>query len=334
MYALYVHSVVARRGWLVDLQQFARKSRNWVIAGLIAALCTLPAIQQGHAQAIYVVQSGDTLSAIAEAYGVSVAILVQVNSIANPDLIVTGQSLAIPSAAPPAAPIPAPILAPVVEQSPAPPGIGGGRPSYVIQPGDTLSGIASTFGVSVSALVTENGIANPDLIIVGQVLTIPVGTPAPPAQSVPAPASDPPVPSNHVSRQEIRSMLYEASALHREDPYLMMALAWQESGWQQHVVSSSGALGVMQLMPATAEWAGPALLGREIDPVNSAWDNIEAGVAFYAHLYSLTGSDYYALAGYYQGLYSVETRGLFSDTEEYVENVLEMRDLFATGQMP
>jgi hypothetical protein len=45
--------------------------------------------------------------------------------------------------------------------------------SYIIQPGDTLGGIAQAFGTTVEALASANGIANPDLIYAGATLTIP-----------------------------------------------------------------------------------------------------------------------------------------------------------------
>lgn len=73
-------------------------------------------------------------------------------------------------------------------------------PTYTVQPGDTLSKIARTFGVTVAALVEVNHITNPNLIKVGQVLVIPrsasapVPPPAPPAPVPPAPAPPTPTP--------------------------------------------------------------------------------------------------------------------------------------------
>ncbi|HHV62403.1 MAG TPA: LysM peptidoglycan-binding domain-containing protein [Firmicutes bacterium] len=64
--------------------------------------------------------------------------------------------------------------------------------TYVVQPGDTLAGIAARFGTTVEAIARANNITNPDLIYVGQVLRIPVGV-APPVPPGP-PAPPPPVP--------------------------------------------------------------------------------------------------------------------------------------------
>lgn len=311
-------------------QSTAGGARSWVLAVLIAAVVLVPALRPVAGQMVYVVQSGDTLSGIAADYGTTVDELVSINGISNPDLIVTGQQLTISGGSPPPAVIEqSPV---VVQPDPEPAGTGDGSPSYTVQGGDTLSGIASRFGISLDSLISANGIGNPDLIQVGQVLVIPGATPVVAEPVVAQPVIAAPGPA--VDREAIRQMIYDASWIHGEDAYLMMALAWRESGWRQDVVSSAGALGVMQLMPSTADWAGPALVGREIDATNSAWDNIETGIAFYAYLYSITEDDYFALASYYQGLYSVQTRGLYGETVEYVENILEMRDLFASGRLP
>src|SRR5271157_2649588 len=101
--------------------------------------------------ATYIVRQGDTLSGIAQNFGVSLQALQAANpQITNPDLIFPGQVINIPGTIPP-------------------PGT-----TYVVQPGDTLSGIAQYFGVSLQALEAANPqITNPDLIFPGQVNQIP-----------------------------------------------------------------------------------------------------------------------------------------------------------------
>ena len=98
----------------------------------------------------YVVRPGDTLSGIAERFGVSLKALEAANpQIPDPNLIFPGQVIVIPV-------------------NPPPPG------TYVVQPGDTLSGIAERFGVSLGALEAANPqIPNFDLIFPGQVIHIP-----------------------------------------------------------------------------------------------------------------------------------------------------------------
>jgi len=119
-------------------------------------------------------------------------------------------------------------------------------------------------------------------------------------------------------------MITAASSRHGVDPALARAVAWQESGWNQGVVSEAGAVGVMQLLPTTARWLGEDVLGRAIDP-GSASDNIDGGVAFLAWLLRRTGHAPTAVAAYYQGLDSVRRRGLYDDTRDYVRNVMALR---------
>ncbi|MEZ0291915.1 MAG: lytic transglycosylase domain-containing protein [Solirubrobacteraceae bacterium] len=105
-------------------------------------------------------------------------------------------------------------------------------------------------------------------------------------------------------------------------------MAWQESGFNNGVVSSANARGVMQVMPGTWDYVERNLAGRTLDPA-SATDNVQAGVLFLRHLLQQTGGDEAtAAAAYYQGLQSVRDRGLYDDTQQYVANVQALRSRF------
>jgi len=110
---------------------------------------------------VHVVRWGENLTWIAAHYGVSVQAIVNANGLSDPNRIYAGQRLVIPVAGP---------------SSPST----SADSSYVVQYGDTLSGIAYRFGVTVDALVQANGLVNPNWIYAGQRLTVPgAASPAP-----------------------------------------------------------------------------------------------------------------------------------------------------------
>lgn len=110
-----------------------------------------------------------------------------------------------------------------------------------------------------------------------------------------------------------------------------MAIAYQESGWQSSVVSDAGAIGVGQLLPATADWVASDLIGLpELDP-NVPDDNIRMSARFIAWLFGQTDSVDEAVAAYYQGPTSVRLLGWYRDTETYVANVNAHRPWFQLG---
>lgn len=113
---------------------------------------------RGTGSIIYIVQRGNTLSQIANHYGVSVAHIVEMNNIQNPNLIYPGQKLRITESTNTS-----------LNQMPQ---TSSSYYTYTVQRGDTLWRIARRYGVSVRYIVRMNGISNPNLIYPGRVLKI------------------------------------------------------------------------------------------------------------------------------------------------------------------
>jgi soluble lytic murein transglycosylase-like protein len=112
-------------------------------------------------------------------------------------------------------------------------------------------------------------------------------------------------------------------------PSLAEAIGYQESGFNNGMVSNTGAVGVMQIMPSTWSWIGQHLAGPPPLSQNSASDNIRAGsLLLHSLLADTGGNEAMAVAGYYQGLQSVRAHGLYSDTQAYVNNVMALRQRF------
>ena len=156
-----------------------------LLMALVAASLLLTAVAPVFADTIYIVQPGDNLFRISLKFNVSVSALMAANGITNPNLIFVGQRLVIPS--------PGTVVTPPATTTSPPPS--GSTTTYVVQRGDTLFLISLRFNVSISALMAANGITNPNLIFVGQRLTIPgAGAPptaTPPPGATPAPTTPP-----------------------------------------------------------------------------------------------------------------------------------------------
>ena len=128
--------------------------RRWILGVVLAVLLLtgFAVFALADSGQIYVVKPGDTLWGIAQRFGVSRYTLAQANGISPRAYVYVGQRLVIPGRSAPTA-----------------------SRVYVVRRGDTLSGIAARFGVSLSALARANGIRNPSRIYVGQRLVIPGG---------------------------------------------------------------------------------------------------------------------------------------------------------------
>jgi len=109
-----------------------------------------------------------------------------------------------------------------------------------------------------------------------------------------------------------------------------MALAWRESSWRPKAVSAAGAIGVLQLMPATVEFTSKKLLGlkRNLD-AGDATANIRMGTRFLRYLVDRKGGGYrQALVAYNQGITALETRGSYNEAEAFADSVLALRSQF------
>ena len=260
----------------------------------------------------YRVRLGDTLSAIAAEHGVSLNTLAATNGLDPAKLLVAGTSLRLPTAG-----------AAATGTAPASPGAPqtsatGGR---LINPGETLSGIAAANGITIASLAAANGLSPDAHIIAGTRIKIPSGAPA---ASVPATAAATPVASGgRLDAGTIGSI----AAQHGAPSSLATAIAWQESGFNNNMVSVANARGIMQVIPSTWDYVQRNLASAPLNP-SSPVDNVRAGSLLLARLLRDTGDPATAVAAYYQGLGSVRRIGMLPETRRYVANVLALQSRF------
>ncbi len=208
--------------------------------------------------------------------------------------------------------------------------------SYVVQGGDTLSQIAERAGISTGDLAATNGVDPNGVLLAGTALQLSGGGGSGDSSSSgssdsagsggasSSSSSDLQATSEQVSSDEIIQLAEE----HGVPGSLAAAIAWQESGFDNSVISSAGARGVMQIIPDTWDFVQNGLASGSLSP-SSARDNVHAGVMFLAYLLDQTGGDpELTAAAYYQGLASVESQGMLPETQRYVANVTALRSRF------
>jgi LysM repeat protein len=264
--------------------------------------------------ATYKVRSGDTLSTIATRTKTPLGTIYKLNRLNSRSVIHPGQSIKVKGTAK------------------ASSGAKAGATAYTVRSGDTLSGIAARKGVSLAALLKANGLSSRSVIYPGKKLRVPGGATKTSTNNTFAGRSYPQATVSSAnrnraalasasvpSRSQTRAMIVATARRHGVDPRLALAVAWQESGWNQRQVSVANAIGVMQVIPSSGQWASD-MVGRRLNLMNTQ-DNITAGVAILRSLQRSAKNTDQAIAGYYQGLYSVQKNGMYADTKSYVAAV-------------
>ena len=296
----------------------------------LAVLVALTAVATAGAPNLLRIHRGDTLWQIARDHHTTVARLMALNHLPGNGLIIAGQMLLLPGTA---------RLTPATTSMTRRTTTVG----YVVRPGDNLTVLAHRFGTTPRALAGRNHLRG-DLIVIGQRLTyratrvvrsgsavVPTGSgvAGSVAGSVAASAAAhrAELATRSVPSQDaVQRLIRQAAKRNHVDPSLALAVAYQESGFQQRVVSPVDAIGVMQVLPSTGRALSRAY-GRSFDLLQ-ARDNIDAGVLLLRELLASTRSQSGALAGYYQGLGCIAVQGLLPQTHSYIRNVTFLQRRF------
>jgi N-acetylmuramoyl-L-alanine amidase len=281
----------------------------------VLLLLALVATASTSGATLYRIRSGDNLTAIAHHFHMSVARLVAFNHLpAKGDLIYAGATLRIPGRA-----TPRPASHPALRRHTV-------ITTYVVRSGDSLLGVAARFHANAHRIATLNYLPRSRMILIGQRLRIPHVVVTKVATHRPSGAYQ--VGGRSPSRAETISVIRATARRWGVDPRLALAVGWQESGFSMRWVSATGAVGAMQVEPYTGVFLSNYVVHRRLN-LHNLQDNATAGVALLAVLLREThGKAGTAVAGYYQGLASVRSRGMYTDTKRYVANVLALRNRF------
>ncbi|WP_425562093.1 LysM peptidoglycan-binding domain-containing protein [Microbacterium kribbense] len=206
----------------------------------------------------YTVRSGDTVSAIARRFGQSTQAVLTANKLRWSSIIYPGQKLVIPgqaarpAAAPPApkpAPRPTPAAAnPAPANQPAPASVGAD--SYVVRAGDTMSAIAARNGVSVTALLSANGMDWASIIYPGQQIRIP-------SSGIPGLSTD------QAANARLIARIGRQLGVSDRGIAIALGTSMQESGLRNLDYGDRDSLGLFQQRPSTG-W-GTAAQVRDPD---------------------------------------------------------------------
>ncbi|MBE1539079.1 LysM peptidoglycan-binding domain-containing protein [Micrococcus yunnanensis] len=296
----------------------------------------------------YTVQPNDGWWVIARRTGVSAAQLQRLNgmsasSMLHPGMVLTTQRTA---AAPKAPASTTPATTPASAPASTAPAAAGGTVRYTVVSGDSLWGISQRFEVSIPRLRELNGLTRASTLHPGDVLVISDGTlevePVSAVQAVGdtflgrtyAPHVTASANENlrllrsvpQPTPEQMQQIIRETAERMGVDPRLALGHAYTESRFRMASVSPGNAVGAMQVIPITGEFASE-LVGRELNLLDPH-DNAVAGIAFIKYVQDRTPTLDQGIGAYYQGLGGVLDSGLNPEARDYVAKVRAAMAMF------
>ena len=186
---------------------------------------------------------------------------------------------------------------------------------HVVRAGETLTAIARRYHSTVARLARLNHLDPSHVLLIGTRLRVPASH----LQHVTVRRTA----YRTAGVSSVRALLDHWAAHYGVSVHLVRALGWMESGYNNALVSSVGARGIMQLLPTTFRFAESVLIGHRVR--HNANGNVRAGVAYLAHLlHDFHGNKRLALAGWYQGERAVRKHGLYKVSRQFVADVLSL----------
>ncbi len=192
---------------------------------------------------------------------------------------------------------------------------------YRVKSGESLSSIARAQNTTVKALAETNKLKLNATLRIGQALSLP-------KVQLHGPKSLPARLRANPTRLAVRKHTAKWAKANNIPQDLLEATLWQESGFDQSKVSSTGAIGVGQIMPDTAGFIEKELIGVDLNP-RVTENNVRMSARYLRYLLKENRSNTTkALHAYYQGMGSIKENGLYDDTIRYARNVQALRRHF------
>ncbi|MEQ1736944.1 MAG: LysM peptidoglycan-binding domain-containing protein [Rhodoglobus sp.] len=202
----------------------------------------------------YTIVRGDTISSIAQRYGLTTAGLLAANNLSRASIIYPGQTITLSGSSiaitpvsnvtpadPPSTP-PTSAPAPVINNT------------YTIARGDTVTTIAARFGVGIDAILNANGLTRASIIYAGRTLTIPGVTSAQDGSTVT------PLTAEMAANARIIIQVGRSLGVHDRGLIIALAAAMQESSLRNVTYGDRDSVGVFQQRPSTGWGSRDALL--------------------------------------------------------------------------